>query len=133
MGLSTELSCEAGSFSHCCNPPRFLQSEVLRLYFPMLNPGLCSLSFSPVAPPGLSRRMWHCPLHQPPPCLPWSSNHRLTVSPLCPPGCLSPSLLPVWMKGSSLSPWLLDYHSLIYWQLGLFFVFKFVVVLLLVV
>ena len=34
MGLSDELSYEAGSFSHCCNPHRFFQSEVLRLFSP---------------------------------------------------------------------------------------------------
>ena len=34
VGLSKELSCEAGSFSWCCNTHRFLQPEVLRLYFP---------------------------------------------------------------------------------------------------
>ena len=28
VGLSNELSCEAGSFSHHCNPHRFFQSEV---------------------------------------------------------------------------------------------------------
>ena len=31
VGLSNGLSCEAGSFSHCLNPHRFFQSEVLRL------------------------------------------------------------------------------------------------------
>ena len=36
VGLSKELSCEAGSFSHCCNPYRFLQPELLRL--PVLEP-----------------------------------------------------------------------------------------------
>ena len=36
VGLSNELSCEAGSFSCHLNPPRFFQSEVLRLYFPAL-------------------------------------------------------------------------------------------------
>ena len=28
-----------------------------------------------------------------------------------PPGCLSPPLLPVWMNVSSLTPWLLDFHT----------------------
>ena len=54
-----------------------------------------------------------------------------------PPGCPSPPLLLVRMNVSSLTPWLLDFHtaqfsgSSIFWQL--FFVLKFVVVLLLVV
>ena len=39
MGLSNELSCEAGSFSRCClNPHRSFKSEAFRLYFPMLEP-----------------------------------------------------------------------------------------------
>ena len=38
MGLSNELSFEAGRFSHHRNPHRFFQSEVLRLYFPALEP-----------------------------------------------------------------------------------------------
>ena len=38
VGLSNELSCESGCFSHHCNPHRFFQSEVLRLYFPALEP-----------------------------------------------------------------------------------------------
>ena len=38
MGLSNELSCEAGSFSLCCNTHRFFHSEVVRLYFPTLEP-----------------------------------------------------------------------------------------------
>ena len=37
---------------------------------------------------------------QPPPC------HELF-----PPGCLSLLLLPVWMNVSSLTPWLLDFHT----------------------
>ena len=54
MGLSNALSSEAGSLSCCCNPHRFLQPEVLRLYFPCWNPDLCDLSCSPVVPPGSS-------------------------------------------------------------------------------
>ena len=54
VSLSKELSCEAGSFSCPLNPHRFFQSEVLRLYFPTLDPGVHGLSGSPVAPPGLS-------------------------------------------------------------------------------
>ena len=38
VGPSNRLSCETGSFSHCGNPHRFLQPEVLRLYFPALEP-----------------------------------------------------------------------------------------------
>ena len=38
MRLSNKLSCEAGSFSHCHTTHRFFHSEVLRLYFPTLEP-----------------------------------------------------------------------------------------------
>ena len=38
VGLSNKLSCEAGSFSHCCNTHRFFQSKALRLYFSKLEP-----------------------------------------------------------------------------------------------
>ena len=38
MGLSTKVPCEARGFSHNLNPHRFLQSEILRLCFPMLEP-----------------------------------------------------------------------------------------------
>ena len=43
MGLSNELSCEAGSFSCCHNPSRFLQPEVLRLYFPCAGTPGCTV------------------------------------------------------------------------------------------
>ena len=36
VGFPSELSCEAGIFSCCCNTHRFLPPEVLRLYFPRL-------------------------------------------------------------------------------------------------
>ena len=54
LGLSIELSYEARSFSCHLNPHRFPELEVLRLYFPALDPGLCGLSCSPVVPPNLS-------------------------------------------------------------------------------
>ena len=49
-GSLLKLSCEAGSFSCYPNPHRFFQSEVLRFYFPVLEPW-CGLSGSPVVPP----------------------------------------------------------------------------------
>ena len=78
MGLSNELSCEAGSFSCCCNPHRFLQLEVLKALFHLT--GALGL--------------------QPLPCRESS-----------PPGCLSLPLLLVWMNVSSLTPWILDFHT----------------------
>ena len=76
--------CEAGSFSCHCNPYRFLQPEILRLYFPHWNPGLCILSHSSVVPPGLSAH--EC----------GTASHRLTHPVLHPLPCRvsSPPLLP---------------------------------------
>ena len=91
---------------------------------PCWNPGLCGLSRSPFVPPGLSS----CKCGTT-----WSTSHCFAVSPLH-PSCLCPIVLPVWMNVSSLTPWFLDFH--IVWfsgSSGCFSVFKFVVVLLLVV
>ena len=76
-------------------------------------------------------RMWDCPLHQPPahrvhqllPCLSATAlpaqlhnpPHRWVCQlPPCsessPPGCPSLVLLLIWM--SSLTPWLLDFHTI---------------------
>ena len=96
------------------------------LFPPCWSPGLCGLLHSPSAPPSLfalehgtagstSRcpvRSASCPLptllHNMPPC--WvrqpSPYHKSS-----PPGCPSLPLLPVWMNVSSLSPWLLDLHT----------------------
>ena len=72
VGLSNKLSCEAGSFSCCCNPQRFLQPEVLRLYFPMLEP--CVAWF---VPSGLSTSKY----------VTTGSTSRLLM-PRCPPRSL---------------------------------------------
>ena len=68
MGLSSELSCEAGSFSHCCLKPLF-SIRGLRLYFLMLelwvawsvtwSTSCCLASQLQLCPP--------CLLHNPPP------------------------------------------------------------------
>ena len=101
MGLSNDLSCEAGSFS-CCrlNPHGFIS--------PSWSPGLCGLFCSPPLPPGLSMRECGaagsassciaCPV-------------RSTIRHLAGSGCPSPPLLPVWMNVSSLSPWLWDFRA----------------------
>ena len=103
MGLSSELSCEAGNLFCFLSLHRFFQSEALRLYFPPhWNPGLHGLSCSPVVPSGLST--CKCGTAR-------SSSRCLTTSPLR-PGCPSPSLLIlVWMNVSSLTPWLLDLYT----------------------
>ena len=99
-------------------PPRCFQSEVLRLYFPRWNSALCSLSCSPIVPPGLSAHKCGLPSPQvttlsglPAAALP---APVLQLPPLLEsslPSCLSPPLLLVWMNVSSLSPWFLDFHT----------------------
>ena len=119
MVLSNEVSCEAGSFSCCLNPHRIFQSEVLRLYFPALEPCVVrSVSLPSCSSQFFHTQMWNCLLHQLPPhlvpqplpCPPWSSSCRLARSPLC-PSCLCPPLLQVRMNVSSLTSWLLDFHT----------------------
>ena len=102
MGLSSELSCESGSFS-CCrlNPPQVFSVRGLRLYFPELEPWVVGLSRSPVVPPGLSaHKCGDCPVPKP-----------LPLRDSSPQGCPSPPLLPVWVSVSSLTPWLSDFHT----------------------
>ena len=59
----------------------------------------------------------------------WSSCRCFVICPCC----RSQPLLPVWMNVSSLTPCVGLPYSLIFWQFWLFFVFKFGIVLLLVV
>ena len=101
VGLSNELSCEAGSFSHChLNPPRCPQPEVLRLYFPVLEPWVVqSDSLPSCSSQFICTQMWDHQSYQPPPC------HESSL-----PGCPVLPLLLVWMNVSSLTPWLLDFH-----------------------
>ena len=87
------------------------------------NPGFRSLSHSLVVPPRLSTLQCGTT---------WSSSHCLAACHLC-LSCPSPPLLLVceWFFFNSLVVGLP--YSSIFWQFWLFFVFKFVVVLLLVV
>ena len=63
LGLSNELSCEAGSFCHQRNPCRFLQPEVLRLSFPMLEPWVAwSVSLPSCSSWFICMQMWDHPL-----------------------------------------------------------------------
>ena len=55
VGLSNELSCEAGNFSHCClTPHRCFQSVVWGFISPGWSPGLCGLSPGPPAAASLA-------------------------------------------------------------------------------
>ena len=124
MGLSNKPSCEAGSFSHCCKAHRFSKPEVLRLCFPMLESWVvwsilllsCSSQF-------ICMQMWDCLVCQLPPC------HQCYLPQL--PVSIPPASLDECFFFNSLAVRLP--YSLIFWQFWLFFVFKFVVVLLLVV
>ena len=100
-GLSNELSCETGSFSHCHNPTGFYSQRFWGVISPRWNPGLLGLSHSSVVPPSLSAHK--CGTTQ-------STSHHFAGSPLH-PGCLSSPFLPVWMNVSSLTPWLLNFHT----------------------
>ena len=118
VGPCNRFFCETRSFSRCCYCHRFLQPEVLRLSFPVLELYLTPQLFLLVF------------LH---------ANVRLLSLPvatllyiLC-PSCPSPPLLPVWMNVSSFNSLVVGLsYSSIFWQFWLFFVFKFVVFLLVV-
>ena len=60
MGLSNDLSCEAGSLSCCCpQPPRAFSITGLRLYFPTLEPWFAqSASLSHFSSRFINARMW---------------------------------------------------------------------------
>ena len=128
VGLSNELPCEAGSFSHHVNPHSFCQSEVLRLYFPMLEPWVApSFSLPSCGFQFIHIQMWDLLLCQLPLCL--------ALQPL---SCheSSPPLLPVSARPTSLDECFFFNslvvglpYSLVFW---LCFVFKFVVILLVV-
>ena len=83
------------------HPHRFLQPEVLRLYFLRWTPGLHGLSHSPVVPPGLSACKCGTTC---------SASHQLAMRPLH-PWCPSLPLLPIWMNVSSLTLWLSGFHT----------------------
>ena len=90
-------------------PPQVFSIRALRLYFPKLEPWVVR-SVAGSTSCCLSRQLQLCP-----PCstihhLTGSASRLLAASPLC-PGCPSPPFLPVWMNVSSLSPWLLDFHT----------------------
>ena len=114
MGLSNKLSCEAGNFSCHHNLNRFFQSEVWRVYIPALEPWVTwSVSLPSCSSWFICMKMWDHPLHQPPPCPPWSSSSHLAVSPLH-PSCPSHPVLLVQMNVSSLTPWLSDFHTVLF-------------------
>ena len=133
VGLSSELSCEAGSFSRSCNPHRCFPSEALRLYLPARMLG-CTICLAPqlfllvyrhknVGPPGPPAATSPALVLWPLPCCE-SSALRLPIS-------APPTGLDECFFFNSLFVGLP--YSLIFWRFWLFFVFAFVVVLRLVV
>ena len=126
MGPSSRLSYDTGGLSHCCNPHRFLHLEGLMLYFLVLEPWVLWSVLPPVDPPILSA--CKCGISQ-------STSHQ--------PPCYhasSPPWLPIPTPPTGLDECFffnslvarLQYSS-IFWQFWLFYVFKLVVILLLVV
>ena len=134
VGLSNELSCEAGSFSCHLNPPRFFQSEVLRLYFPTLKPWVSkSVLLQSCSSQFICTQMWDRWVRQPLRRPHRPSSSCLATNPLC-PSCPSLPLLPVWMNVSSLTPWLSDFRTVGFsGSSGNYYYFFRLVVLLLVV
>ena len=115
MGLSNELSCETGSFFHHCSPHRFLQSEVLKLYFPALESWVTWF----VSLPSCSSRlihmqMWNCLVHQ------LLSCHESSLPQL--PFSTHPTGLDECFFFNSFT--VRFPYSSIFWQFWLFFVFK---------
>ena len=113
-------------------PPRVFSIRGLRLYLPSMGPwDARSVSLPSCSSLFICTQTWDCPVCN---LLPrWV--RQLPPSPeFSPTGCPSPRPLPVWMNVSSLTPWLSDFYRVQFSiSSGCFFVFKFVVVLLLVV
>ena len=132
MGLSNELSYKTQSFSCHLNPHSFFfQSEVLRLYFFVLEPWAV-WSFTPQFLPVY--------LHTNVGALSWpTATSPIQILQPLPCHKSSPPWLPAFTLSTSLdecfffnSLFVRLPYSLIFWQFWLFSDFKFVVVLLLV-
>ena len=81
MGLSNDLSCEAGSLLLLPQPPGALSIRGLRLYFPALEPWVLGLLHSPPFVQFICARTWGPWVCQWSDCLPRSSHsHTPPVS-----------------------------------------------------
>ena len=100
----TDSSVRLGVSPATTTPTGFYSQRFWGFISLCLNPGFCSVSLSPVVPPSLSTR--ECETA-------WSASHCLALHPLH-PRYLSPSLLPVWMNVSYLTPWLSDFHAVLF-------------------
>ena len=97
---ATNCSVRLGVSPAFTTPTDFYSQRIWGFIFPCQNPGLGSLSRSPIVPPSLSARK--CGTTQ-------STSHHLAAHHLH-SGCWSLPLLLVWMNVSSLTPCLLDFH-----------------------
>ena len=121
VGLSNELSCEVGYFSSC-SPHRFLPSEILRLYFLMLEPWIVwSVSL-----PSCSSQLCACKCETTRCCL---THPGLQLPPFHVSSLpqLPISILPTGLDECFFFKSLVLRlpYNLIFWQFWLFFVFKF--------
>ena len=114
-------------------PPQVFSVTGLRLYFLTLGPWVSwSVSLPSYSSLFIHRQLWELLLHQLAPHLLYQPLPCLAVSPLH-PSCPSPPLLSIWMNVSFLNPWLSDFYTVQFSvSSGCLFVFKLVVVLLLV-
>ena len=124
-GLSNELFCEAGSFSHHCNPHGFFQSEVLWLFSCTGTLG-CAVCLDPqlFLPVYLHTNVG-------PPTPPATTSLGPPVTTLQSVLSTPPTGLDECFSFNSLVVGLP--YSLIFWQFWLFFVLKFIVVLVFIV
>ena len=93
VGLSKELSCEAGSSFTCSLNPQSVSISGLRLYFPMLEPWGCVVCF---APPLFLSVYLHANVGSPSPpatALPTPFQQQLPFHESSPPCCPSLPLL----------------------------------------
>ena len=108
MGLSNELSCEAGSFSHCPTTPTGVFSQRFEALFPGAGTLGCAVCLTPqlFLPVYLPANV-----ESPSPKSAASLSPPAAALPSSLLGCPSPSFLPVWMSVSSLTPLLWDFHT----------------------
>ena len=94
MGLSSNLSCEAGSFSCCCPAPTSVFNQRFEALFPCAGALGCVVCFAPRCSSGLSVSECGASGCHPPLCLPRT-----------PPLQVRPSSLSVGMRGCRVCQW----------------------------
>ena len=117
MGLSNDLSCEAGVFSAASSTPTGVFNQRFEASFPGAEALGCEVCFAPL--PFLPVYLWVnvgpwvlLAVSLPAPLVPQSAS--LWIRPRCHESC--PPRLPIsapltGLDVSSLSPWLLDFHA----------------------